>query len=76
MSNGVQVVNKATGELIELDYDSFEDFATQYDEVRSRRSSAPNRIPCGIPAESGPNRASPRSAKPPASTRESEGFGE
>lgn len=28
----VRVVNKATGELIELEYDSFEDFA-QYDEV-------------------------------------------
>jgi hypothetical protein len=30
---GVQVVNKATGELITLEYDSFEDFAMQYDEV-------------------------------------------
>jgi hypothetical protein len=30
---GVRVVNKATGELIELEYDSFEDFAMQYDEV-------------------------------------------
>jgi len=29
----VKVVNKATGELIELPYDSFEDFAMQYDEV-------------------------------------------
>jgi hypothetical protein len=30
---GVQVVNKATGELITLENDSFEDFAMQYDEV-------------------------------------------
>jgi hypothetical protein len=29
----VKVVNRATGELIELPYDSFEDFAMQYDEV-------------------------------------------
>src|SRR5829696_2177079 len=29
----VKVVNTATGEVIELPYDSFEDFATQYDEV-------------------------------------------
>ena len=29
----VKVVNKATGEVIELPYDSFEDFAMQYDEV-------------------------------------------
>jgi hypothetical protein len=29
----VKVVNKAAGELIELEYDSFEDFAMQYDEV-------------------------------------------
>src|SRR5215207_7974109 len=29
----IQVVNKATGELIALDYDSFEDFALQYDEL-------------------------------------------
>jgi hypothetical protein len=29
----VKVVNKATAELIELPYDSFEDFAMQYDEV-------------------------------------------
>lgn len=29
----VKVVNKATGEYIELDYNSFEDFAMQYDEV-------------------------------------------
>jgi hypothetical protein len=29
----VTVVNKATGELTTLDYDSFEDFAMQYDEV-------------------------------------------
>jgi hypothetical protein len=29
----VTVVNKATGELTTLDYNSFEDFAMQYDEV-------------------------------------------
>ena len=29
----VTVVNKATGELTTLDYNSFEDFALQYDEV-------------------------------------------
>jgi hypothetical protein len=31
--SSVTVVNKATGEYIELDYNSFEDFAMQYDEV-------------------------------------------
>ena len=29
----VKVINTATGEVIELPYDSFEDFAMQYDEV-------------------------------------------
>jgi hypothetical protein len=29
----VKVVNKATGEVIQLPYDSFEDFAMQYDDV-------------------------------------------
>jgi hypothetical protein len=33
LMGAVKVVNKATGELIELQYDSFEDFAMQYDEV-------------------------------------------
>ena len=30
---GVKVVNKATGEYVELNYDSFDDFAAQYDEA-------------------------------------------
>lgn len=33
---GVKVVDKATGEYIELEYASFEDFATQYDELTQR----------------------------------------